>query len=276
MLLKQADEREYIFDHSWRQVREKFYVVDLQGVDWDFYYSEYKKFLPFINNSYDFTEMLSEMLGELNASHTGSGYRPKVTNGDKTASLGILYDYAHIKTGVKVAEVINGGPLDKAVSKVEAGNIIEKIDGQAITQAIDFYKLLNRKEGKNILLSIYNPNTNIRWDEVVKPISLNKENQLLYKRWVKTRREEVTRLSGGKLGYVHVRGMNDPSMRDVFEDALGKHISANALIVDTRFNGGGNLHDVLSDFLNGKEIYGYHSSRPKHRLSTWNKWINLL
>lgn len=274
MVLKQADERAYIFDHSWRQLREKFYVIDLQGVDWDFYYSEYKKFLPFINNSYDFTEMLSEMLGEMNASHTGSGYRHKAESGDQTASLGVLYDYKHTGNGIRVAEVLNGGPLNKAASKVEAGDIIEKIDGQIITPSMDFYQLLNRKKGKNILLSLYNPTNNIRWEEVVKPISLKEENELLYKRWVKSRRQEVKRLSGGKLGYVHVRGMNDPSMRTVFEDALGKHISADALIVDTRFNGGGNLHDVLSDFLSGKKYMDIIPHGQNIGYQPWNRWIN--
>ena len=253
MVLKQADERAYIFDHSWRQVREKFYVPDLQGVDWDFYYSEYKKFLPYINNSYDFAEMLSEMLGELNASHTGSSYRHRAENGDQTASLGLLFDYAHTSNGLIVAEVITGGPLDKASSKVNSGDIIEKIDGEIVTPEIDFYQLLNRKTGKNVLLSLYNPSTNKRWEEVVKPVSLGDEGQLLYKRWVESRRAEVIRLSKGKLGYVHVRGMNDASMRTVFEEALGKHLSAEALVVDTRFNGGGSLHDILSDFLTGQK-----------------------
>ena len=273
MLLKQADERAYIFDHSWRQLRDKFYVVDLQGVDWDFYNSEYKKFLPYINNSYDFTEMLSEMLGEMNASHTGSGYRYRAPNGDQTASLGVLYDYRHKGNGMKVAEVLSGGPLNKASSKVKLGDIIEKIDGKSITPSMDFYHFLNRKVGKNILLSVYNPSTKTRWEEVVKPISLGKENQLLYKRWVKTRRAEVKRLSGGKLGYVHVRGMNDPSMRTVIEDALGKHISADALIVDTRFNGGGNLHDVLADFLSGKKYMDIIPHGQNIGYQPWNRWI---
>ena len=253
MILKQSDERNYIFNHSWRQLRDKFYVEDLQGVDWNFYYSEYNKFLPHINNNYDFTEMLSEMLGEINASHTGSGYRVKSPNGDRTASLGLLYDYVYSGNGIKVAHVLLGGPLDKAASKVRIGHIIEKIDGQTITEDLDFYQLLNRKQGNNVLLSMLDPSKNIRWEEVVKPISLGVENQLLYNRWVETRRSEVERLSGGKLGYVHVRGMNDPSMRVVIEDALGKHLSSDALVVDTRFNGGGNLHDVLADFLNGKK-----------------------
>ncbi|WP_460218284.1 S41 family peptidase [Psychroserpens sp. MEBiC05023] len=253
MVLKQADERNYIFNHSWRQLRDKFYVEDLQGVDWDFYYKEYKKFLPHINNNYDFTEMLSEMLGEMNASHTGSGYRHNAPNSDQTSSLGVLYDYSHSGTGVKIAEVLIGGPLDKAASKVKAGHIIEKIDGQTLSPDLDFYQLLNRKRNKNVLLSLSDPSNNTKWEKVVKPISLRAENQLLYKRWVESRRAEVDRLSNGKLGYVHVRGMNDPSMRVVIEEALGKHLSADALVVDTRFNGGGNLHDVLSDFLNGKK-----------------------
>ncbi|HNY04089.1 MAG TPA: peptidase S41, partial [Bacteroidales bacterium] len=93
MLLKPAEERNYIFDHSWRQFKEKFYVEDMQGVDWDYYYTVYKKFLPYISNNYDFAEMLSEMLGEMNASHTGCGYRASRPNMDQTADLGLFYDY---------------------------------------------------------------------------------------------------------------------------------------------------------------------------------------
>ncbi|PKP34463.1 MAG: peptidase S41 [Bacteroidetes bacterium HGW-Bacteroidetes-17] len=273
MLLKQADERAYIYDHSWRQVREKFYVEDLQGVNWDYYYTEYKKFLPYINNSYDFAEMLSEMLGELNASHTGASYRSRIENGDQTSSLGLLYDDAYLGNGLKVAEVIKGGPLNNAKSKIRSNDIIEKIDGEAITPSIDFYQLLNRKTGKYVLLSMYNPTNNTRWEEVVKPISLGEEGQLLYTRWVETRRAEVERLSGGKLGYVHVRGMNDPSMRTVFEDALGKHLSADALIVDTRFNGGGNLHDQLSDFLTGKKYMDIIPHGQNVGYQPGNRWI---
>lgn len=273
MILKKGEEHAYIFEHAWRQVREKFYVVDLQGVDWDFYKEAYAPFLPYINNNYDFAEMLSEMLGELNASHTGSGYRAFDPDGDQTASLGLLYDYAHQGSGLLVAEVLKGGPLNTAKSKVKAGHIIEQIDGIAITPAMDFYQLLNRKSGDNVLLSLRDPSNGTRWEEVVKPTSLGTENQLLYKRWVDTRRAETLRLSDGKLGYVHVRGMNDPSMRVVFEDALGKHISAEALIVDTRFNGGGNLHDVLSDFLVGKKYMDIIPHGQNIGYQPWNRWI---
>ncbi len=273
MLLKRGEERAYIFEHSWRQVREKFYVPDLQGVDWDFYKKEYAPLLPYINNNYDFAEMLSEMLGELNASHTGSGYFFRSATGDQTSSLGLLYDYGHTSDGLRVAEVLQGGPLDKASSKVTAGTVIEQIDGETITAEMDFYQLLNRKANQNVLLSLRNPATGSRWEEVVKPSSLGAENQLLYQRWVKTRRAKTLELSDGKLGYVHVRSMNDPSMRTVFEDALGKHLSAEALIVDTRFNGGGNLHDVLSDFLVGKKYMDIIPHGQNIGYQPWNRWI---
>jgi len=273
MVLNQGAERNYIFDHAWRQFREKFYVVDLQGVDWDFYYREYRKFLPFISNNYDFAEMLSEMLGEVNASHTGCRYGPSSTNADQTAELGLLYDFAYAGRGLKIAEVVADGPLDKAASKVRAGHIVEQIDGQPITEALDFYQLLNRKAGKLTLLSVFDPAAGTRWEETTKPISARDENQLLYKRWVKSRREEVERLSGGTIGYVHVRAMDDGSMRTVFEEALGRNVGKQAIIVDTRFNGGGNIHEQLSDFLSGKRSFDivphgqYVGSEP------YDKWV---
>lgn len=273
MVLDQAAERQYIFDHAWRQFKAKFYVLDLHGVDWDFYYGEYRKFLPSINNNYDFAEMLSEMLGEANASHTGARFNPGAGNADRTAELGLLYDAAYVGAGVKVAEVLEGGPADKAASRIKAGHVIEKIDGEAVTPAMDFYRLLNRKAGKLTLLSMLDPASNTRWDEAIKPIASGEQGELLYKRWVKNRREEVERLSAGKIGYVHVRSMNDASMRTVFEEALGRHIGKQAIIVDTRFNGGGNIHEQLSDFLSGKKYFDivphgqYVGSEPS------DKWV---
>ncbi|HEY6951174.1 MAG TPA: S41 family peptidase, partial [Bacteroidota bacterium] len=255
MVLKQADERDYIFDHAWRQFKEKILFPDMQGVDWGYYYSDYKKFLPFINNNYDFAELLSEMLGEANVSHTGGRYYYNQPNSDQTAELGLLYDFSFTGNGVKVAEVVEAGPVDKAASKIRTGNIIEAIDGEAITPAIDFYQLLNRKVGKLTLLSVFDPESDKRWEESVKPISAGDENELLYQRWVKNRREEVDKLSKGEIGYVHVRAMNDASMRTVFEEALGRNVGKKAIIVDTRFNGGGNIHEQLSDFLSGRKYF---------------------
>ena len=273
MTLKQSEEKKYIFDHIWRQFKEKFYVVDMQGVDWDGYYKVYEKFLPFINNNYDFSEMVSEMLGEMNASHTGCYYGSPQGSSDRTASLGLFYDYGQVGNGLRVAEVIAGGPLDNATSKIKTGDVIEMIDGVVISDTMDFYQLLNRKVGQLTLLSVYRPSTGVRWEEKLKPIGGGEESELLYKRWVTNRRKEVEEQSGGKIGYVHVRAMNDASMREVYSESLGRNLDKQAIIVDTRFNGGGNIHEQLSDFLSGKKYFDVvpHGQLVGHEPDA--KWI---
>lgn len=259
MILNTAGERAYIFHHAWRQVKNKFYDPKIHGLDWEMYRNNYARFLPHINNNYDFQELLSEILGELNASHTGGRYAHRAENGDITASLGLFYDEKATTAGLKITEVIAGGPLDKSKSKIRAGHVIEKIDGVEITSDKDWNALLNRKVNKNVLVSVYDPSKKSRWDETIKPITPATENNLLYKRWTTTMRKITDSLSGGKIGYVHVRGMNDGSFRTVYDEVLGLNADKDGLIVDTRFNGGGWLHEDLSNFLDGKP---YATFRP--------------
>ncbi len=275
MVLDQTAEKAYMYDHMWRQMKQKMLVADLYGADWDYYYGVYKKFLPHIANNYDYAEMESELLGEMNVSHTGCYYSaPRPATTDATAALGLFPDYDFAGPGLKVAEVIAGGPLDKATLKIRAGHVIEKIDGRTLDGSFDHYKLLNRKAGRLTLLSVLDPASGARWEETVKPVALGEENGLLYQRWVKARRAEVDRLSGGRIGYVHVRGMDDASYRTVIEEVLGLSADKEALIVDTRFNGGGNLHDTLSDFLSGKKVFDIVPRGQLVGIEPYNKWVN--
>lgn len=275
MVLNATEERKYIFEHAWRQVQKKFYDPALHGVDWKKMKEEYARFLPHIGNNYDFQELLSELLGELNASHTGGRYSPQVPTADATATLGLLYDESIKAKGIKITEVITGGPFDKSTSKVKAGMVVEKIDGEEIGDDIDWAKFLNRKTGKNTLVSVYDPATNTRFEEVIKPISFGEEGQLMYKRWIKKMDEMVNKLSDGKVGYVHVQGMNDGSYRNTFDAVLGKNFDKEALIVDTRFNGGGWLHDDLATFLSGKRYLDFAPQGNKLKdgepMGRWSK-----
>ncbi len=274
MVLDPAAEKAYMYDHMWRQMKQKMLVADLYGADWEGYYGIYKKFLPFINNNYDYAEMASELLGEMDVSHTGCYFSPqRPTGADATAALGLFMDYDHAGPGIKVAEVLAGGPLDKAGLKVRAGHVIEKIDGQTLDRTVDHYKLLNRKAGQLVLLSVLDPAAGSRWEETVKPVSLGEEGNLWYQRWVRNRRAEVDRLSGGRLGYVHVRSMNDASYRVVIEEVMGLSADKEALIVDTRFNGGGNLHDTLADFLAGKKVFDIVPRGQLVGVEPYDKWI---
>lgn len=250
--LDQLSEKEYLFEHIWRQVKKKFYDEGMHGIDWDFYKKEYAKFIPYINNNYDYAEMLSELLGELNASHTGSGYRSTNRNGDQTASFGAFYDSSYEWDGIKIQEVIQKGSFDTDKSIVRAGDIIEKINGTQLMANESYYPLLNHQAGKTILVSIYRPETNERWDEYVKAIGSRQLGQILYERWVKIRIKQTEELSGGRIGYVHVRSMSSDSYRSIYSDLLGRNFNKEAIIIDTRFNGGGWLHNDLATLLSGK------------------------
>jgi Tol biopolymer transport system component/C-terminal processing protease CtpA/Prc len=260
--LDAAAERAYLFDHIWRQTLKKFHDPAMHGVDWAAMRTAYARFLPSIDNPRDFTELISEMQGELNASHTGARYRPTRPDADETAALGFFPDSSHHGDGVAIAEVLEGGPLEQAGTRIRPGVVIEAIDGTRIPAGMDWYRLLNRKAGSPVRLALFDPKSRARWEETTKPVSWAAQSRLLYQRWVRSRREAVDRLSGGRIGYAHIRGMNDGAYREVFEEVFGRSVDKEAIVLDTRFNGGGNLVEALTVFLSGRQ---YAKNAPRGR-----------
>ena len=249
---KKPEERAYLFDHVWQQVVDKFYDPAIHNIDWAFYKKEYARFLPYINNNYDFAEMLAELLGELNASHTGASYKGGGSS-SQTAALGVFYDETFDGDGLKIKEILEKGPLDLTSGKIKPGMIIRKINNQEIKKGQDYFQILEGLSGKRVMLTIYDPSTKKEWEEYVKPTTYGNQNGLLYNRWVKQRQEMVEKLSNGKIGYVHVKSMDSPSFRKVYSEILGKYRNKEAIIVDTRYNGGGWLHEDLLHLLSGKK-----------------------
>ena len=240
-------ERKYMFDYVRTEEARRFYCEDMHGVDWNKYCDAYERFLPHISNNYDFSELLSELLGELNVSHTGSGYRANLKT-ERTACLGVLYDLSYRGEGLKVAEVLQAGPLDKASLNVEAGDIITSIDGKKISGTEDPGILLGGRAGIKTLLGIKG-----KKDIVVVPFSAGEESDLLYKRWVRRCAEKVEELSGGRLGYVHIQSMNDGSFRTIYNDIMGKYYKCDGIVIDQRYNGGGRLHEDIEVLFGGKK-----------------------
>ena len=248
-----AAEREYMFNHVYRQEKERFYNEKMHGVDWEMFTAEYRKFLPHIKNNYDFSELLSEYLGELNVSHTGSGFRaPAGKNNASTANLGVFFDLGWTGDGLKVDDIIAQGPFDRSDSNLEAGDIILVINGERILKGMDYYPLLDGKAGERVLVTIKKA-SGVEVDEVVVPVSAGVVNSLLYKRWVRHNAAMVEKLSGGRLGYVHIEGMNDPSFRTVYSDILGRYNHCEGIVIDTRFNGGGRLHEDIEVLFSGEK-----------------------
>lgn len=266
-------ERDFMFDYVKNEEAERFYRTDMHGVDWDGLTKHYRRFLPHITNNYDFTEMLSEMLGELNVSHTGSGYFAAGAN-EPTASLGLLYDLSNTGEGLTVTEVLEKGPFDNAETQMSAGAVITAINGVAIDPDTDWSALLNGVTGKKTLITFLPKGKEMPVDEVVLPISQGRQNALLYTRWVKGREAYVDSISGGRLGYVHLQSMSDPSFRKAYSNVLGKFNDREGIVIDTRWNGGGRLHEDVEILFSGNKymtqvVRGVEScDMPSRR---WNK-----
>ena len=263
---KPKAERDYIFGHVWKQVNEKFYDPQIHGIDWAGYKKNYERFMPYIANNFDFQDLLSEMLGELNGSHTGARYsqRSKFTMG----WLGAIYDYDYEGDGLKIAEVLPGGALNLADSEIKAGDIIESIDGQPIKAGESWFGLLRNKAGKKVAIVVKKGKKDV--ELFIEPGY--SESSLMYRRWVKQREDMTDKMSGGKVGYTHVQGMDSPSFRTVYSKLLGKYRAADAAVVDTRHNGGGWLHDDLATFLSGKEYIRFTPRGQYIGSEPYNKW----
>ena len=263
---KPKAERDYIFGHVWKQVNEKFYDPQIHGIDWAGYKKNYERFMPYIANNFDFQDLLSEMLGELNGSHTGARYsqRSKFTMG----WLGAIYDYDYEGDGLKIAEVLPGGALNLADSEIKAGDIIESIDGQPIKAGESWFGLLRNKASKKVAIVVKKGKKDV--ELFIEPGY--SESSLMYRRWVKQREEMTDKMSGGKVGYTHVQGMDSPSFRTVYSKLLGKYRAADAAVVDTRHNGGGWLHDDLATFLSGKEYIRFTPRGQYIGSEPYNKW----
>ena len=263
-----AAEREYILAHCWKQVKEKFYDENIHGIDWDGFYENYRQFLPYIDNNNDFAELMSEMLGELNASHTGARYRTLGSSG--AGRLGVLYDESFDGEGLKIKEILPGSCLAMVKPDLKAGDIISSVDGVPVAKGSAWYDVLRYSSGKKTVLGIRSGNK----ESTVTVIPVSSDSEALYKRWIRRNEQLVEQLSGGRVGYVHVKGMNSESFREVYSKALGKYRTCDALIVDTRHNGGGWLHDDLATFLGGK---AYIDFKPRGQYigtepySKWNK-----
>lgn len=265
-----SKERQYIFDHMAKQVEDKFYDKNLHGVDWKYYTGHYREFLPYISNNRDFATLLSETLGELNASHTGGR---AYGNGAElsTASLGAFYDETYQGKGLKISEIFPRGPLANKSADVKAGDIILSIDGVEILPGEDYYPLLEGKAGKKVRLGILQQNGSEKFI-TVKPLSAGMQSSMAYQRWVERNEQIADSLSGGKVGYVHVQGMDTRSFQNVYERLLGKYRNYDAVVVDTRFNGGGWLHNDLAILLSGKKYVTFSPRGEEIGIEPFSQW----
>ncbi len=133
------------------------------------------------------------------------------------------------------------------------------------------FEHLNLTAGKRVRFGFIGADGE-RFEEVIKPISARQQSRLLYQRWVDSREAYVDKISNGRLGYVHIPSMNDPSFRTVYSNLFGKHFNKEAVVVDTRWNGGGWLHNDLAKLFSGKEYFTLHVRGRQYSGDPMDQW----
>ena len=241
-------EHRQVFDEAWRALDQWFYDPQFHGVDWSAQREKYGRWLRPGMDEKDFSDLVNLMLGELNASHMGyytnRGPAARGPRGDQTGFIGALFDPSAGGPGIRVREVLADSPATRVDVNLKAGDRILAVGGRAVGAQTNVYGLFVDAVGRRLQLSIQGKG-GARRTAVVIPVGWRAERQLRYEQWVRQRRKLVEDLSSGKLGYIHIQGMNIPSFeefeRDLYAAAHGKQ----GLIIDVRSNGGGWTTDYL-------------------------------
>lgn len=236
-----------MFDDGWRTMKYRFYDPQMHGMDWDAARAKYRPLVDFVGDRQEVLNLINEMIGELNASHTGAAPPPRGAGagGVSTGNLGIELEPDTAAGRYRVTYVYEDGPADKDWVRVKVGDYLLAINGKPVKSGEDYWELLNNRLNRKVDVTFNSkPADDGAWHTRIEAISTNAYSQLRYERWVKERRKKVDELSGGRIGYLHIQAMNEPSLRR-FEKEIREFRNKEALVIDQRWNGGGNIEQEL-------------------------------
>ncbi|WP_299461764.1 S41 family peptidase [uncultured Microscilla sp.] len=248
MMIDHHQERIQMFEEGWRALQAGFYDPDFHGQNFVALRKKYKPWALAASTTQDFRMIFNRMLGQLNASHMGLyGSNPETIQRERTGLLGA--EVVPVTTGVKIAHVIRHAPADKIRSKLNEGEIITKVNGQEVNDKVNFYSLLTNTQNERVMLTVQGKN-GIR-EVIIRPIK--SLSSLLYEEWVNNQKALVKKYSGGRLGYIHIRGMNMPSFERFERELMASGYGKEGIVIDVRFNGGGWTTDYLMAVLNVRQ-----------------------
>jgi len=285
MKLDFRSEMEQVFEEAWRQLEANFYDPKFHGQDFNKLKKQYKPIALKASTKRDFRDIFNEMIGQINASHMGlyGGNREDV---QRISSGKIGAELRATKKGWEIVRVIPKSPADRDESKLMTGDIITQIDGISISADINAYQLLEDKGNERIWLNVLGKdgeerNVYLRCSSSV--------SGLLYDEWVEERRKLTDKYSNGRLGYIHIQGMNWPSFEAFERELMATGYGKDGIIIDVRYNGGGWTTDMLmtvlnvrqhaytiprdatNDLKNHKDFSEYYPYGERLPLSAWTK-----
>jgi len=246
MTVHHDEERRQIFAEVGRALGQGFYDPNFHGDDWQALLDEYRPWAMDASTTEDFQYVVNLMLGELNASHMGYGAGDRAeTQNERTGRLGVELD--PVANGVEVQRVVPRSPADREASTLREGDVITAVDGQSVTEADNFYQLLEGTVKEKVLLSVTGPDGEERTVRIRPTGDLSDE---LYREWVEERKRLVEEYSNGRLGYIHVEGMDWESFEHLERELYASAHDKEGLLIDVRYNGGGWTTDYLMTVLN--------------------------
>ncbi|MHC1704380.1 MAG: PDZ domain-containing protein [Tenuifilaceae bacterium] len=244
-----------IYDESWRQMRDFFYVENMHGVDWKAMHKKYDALVPYVNHRADLTYVIGELIGELSVGHAyvNSGEKPE----PERIKLGLLgAKLAKHESGYfRISEILNGvtwnqeirSPLREVGVNVNIGDYILAVDGKNLKNISDIYSTLISKAGKTVELVI-NTKPDLAGSRKVLVTPIDDESSLYYYSWVQNNIKKVTEATNGEVGYIHIPDMGVEGLNE-FVKYFYPQLTKKALIIDDRGNGGGNVSPMILERL---------------------------
>ncbi|MEN9508424.1 MAG: hypothetical protein RLZZ621_987, partial [Gemmatimonadota bacterium] len=257
-------EREQLFEEAWRVMKYRFYDEKMHGRDWEAIRERYRTLLPHVATNEDLYDLANEMIGELNASHTG-------VNGPATRAMPRLITTRQL--GVELTESKNGrytishiyrnGPADKEWLGLSVGDFVLAIDGTELKAGDNYWKLLGETLNEYVPVRVAK-DANGTGARTVRIRTVTSLTDIKYEEWVAERREIVEKETNGEIAYVHIRSMDQPSLAK-FRNEIDQFSNKQGIIVDIRYNGGGNIDQELIDILE-RRPYQFWNQRTGSRV----------
>lgn len=270
IVVNQEQEWEQIFEEAWRVMKYRFYDADMHGTDWNAVKKFYKPFLAHVGENQDLYDLCNQMIGELNASHTGVSGPPSRTMPNLFTTRHLGFEMKVDGDYYRVSHIYPRGPADKEWLDLNLGDYVLEIDGHPIPAGTNFYPIMNDKLNVYSNVAVASPGDSddpgmhvLGPKRVLRIRGVESLNNIKYEAWVERNRELVDQWSNGKIGYLHIRSMNQASLRR-FETEINQFWNKNGMIIDIRYNGGGNIDQQLIDILE-RRPYEYWNFRDGGR-----------
>ena len=245
MNINYAEERKQIFAEAWRTLDMGFYDPQFHGQDWTKLKAKYKPWAEKSSTDKDFTYVMNLMLGELNASHMGFyGKERAETQEDRTGLLGI--EIEPLANGIRIAKIIGNTPAANTNSQLKVGDVITAVNGASVNSSANFYEPFLATANEKVILTLVGGR-----EVVIRPTASLRD--ALYEQWVNDRKALTDKYSNGRLGYIHIRGMNWTSFERFERELMASGYGKEGIVVDVRFNGGGWTTDYLMTILSVKQ-----------------------